>query len=441
MTETAITKSEKTTTALGEQMYSLMTELFPICRSITGDGVRQTLDIIKKDIPLSIHKVPSGTKVFDWEVPKEWNINEAYIRNSRGEKLVDFANSNLHVLNYSTPVDRSITLSDLKEHLYTLPEHPDWIPYRTSYYKEDWGFCMTHTQFQKLTDDVYDVHIDSSLEDGHLTYGEYYIAGELPDEVLISTRVCHPSMCNDNLSGICISTYLAKELRRKKLRYSYRFLFIPGTIGAITWLYVNEAKVKNIKHGLVVSLLGDAGGFTYKRSRQGNAEIDQIVEAVLKTKDTSYKILNFSPYGDDERQFCSPGFNLPVGSIMRTPFGEYPEYHTSADNLDLVTPVALDASMQMLHDVINMLETNKKYVNINPKCELHLGKRGLYNMVGGEWAGRDYQLSLLWVLNFSDGNHSLLDISKESGINFESISKAASKLFEHKLLIEIGHDS
>src|SRR5258706_9514770 len=434
--EMTITKSEKTANTIGEQMHSLMTELFPICRSITGDGVSQTLNIIKKDIPISIHKIPTKTKVFDWEVPKEWNISEAYIKNSRGEKIVDFANSNLHVLNYSIPVDQSVSLKVLKEHLYTLPEHPDWIPYRTSYYKEDWGFCIAHNQFQKLTDDVYDVHIDSSLKEGYLAYAEYCIPGELPDEVLISTRICHPSMCNDNLSGICVATYLADELRRKKLRYSYRFLFIPGTIGAITWLSVNESKVSHIKHGLVISLLGDAGGFTYKKTRQGNAQIDQIVEAVLKAKSNNYKIHNFSPYGDDERQFCSPGFNLPIGSLMRTSFGEYPEYHTSADNLELVTPGALEGSLQILRDIIDMLEADKKYVNLNPKCELQLGKRGLYNMVGGEWSGRDFQLALLWVLNFSDGKNSLLDISKESGIDFETISKSASKLFEHKLLIE-----
>ncbi|GHN02632.1 putative polysaccharide biosynthesis protein with aminopeptidase-like domain [Cytophagales bacterium WSM2-2] len=431
----AITKPVKKTFTLGGQMHSLMTELFPICRSITGDGIDRTLEIIKKNIPIIVHKVPTGTKVFDWEVPKEWNIKEAYVKNSRGEKIIDFTSSNLHVLNYSVPIDKSVTLEVLKEHLHTLPEHPDWIPYRTSYYKEDWGFCLAHNQFQNLTEDVYDVYIDSSLREGHLTYAEYYIPGELPDEVLVSTRICHPSMCNDNLSGICVATFLAKELAQKKLRYSYRFLFVPGTIGAITWLSVNEAKVKQIKHGLIVSLLGDSGKFTYKKSRQGDAEIDQIIEEALKMSG-NYNILKFSPYGDDERQFCSPGFNLPVGSLMKTPFGEYPEYHTSADNLEFVKPEALDSSLQMLRIIVNMIEANHKYVNINPKCELQLGKRGLYNMLGGEWAGRDFQLALLWVLNFSDGMHSLLDICKESGIDFRSISAATNKLLEHKLLVE-----
>jgi aminopeptidase-like protein len=432
--EMIITTTEKTMATIGEQMHSLMVELYPLCRSITGNGVERTLEIIKKDIPIAIHKVPTNTRAFDWEVPKEWNINEAYIKNSKGEKIVDFADSNLHVLNYSVPINQSVSLDALKEHLYTLPEHPDWVPYRTSYYKEDWGFCIAYNQFRKLTEDVYDVYIDSSLKEGHLTYGEYYIAGDIPDEVLISTRICHPSMCNDNLSGVCVATYLAKELRRKKLRYSYRFLFIPGTIGAITWLALNESKVTHIRHGLVISLLGDAGGFTYKKSRQGDAEIDQVTEAVLKAKTNNFKVLKFSPYGDDERQYCSPGFNLPVGSLMRTPFGEYPEYHTSADNLEFVTPTALESSLQMLRNIIHMLETNKKYVNLNPKCEIQLGKRGLYNAIGGEWNGRDLQLALLWVLNFSDGKHSLLEISKESGIDFESINEAANRLLEHKLL-------
>lgn len=429
-------RTANTTASLGEQMYQLIKELFPICRSITGNGVNQTLDIIKRDIPLIIHKIPTHTKVFDWEVPKEWNIKDAYIMNSRGEKIVDFANSNLHVLNYSIPVDKSVTLNVLKEHLHTIPEYPDWIPYRTSYYKEDWGFCMPHNQFQKLTDDVYDVYIDSSLKVGYLTYAEYCIPGERPDEVLISTHICHPSLCNDNLSGISVATFLAKELRRRKLRYSYRFLFIPGTIGAITWLSMNESKVKNIKHGLVASLLGVDGDFTYKRSRLGNAEIDQVVEEVLVHSGINHKIFNYSPYGYDERQFCSPGFNLPVGNLTRIPFAQYPEYHSSADNLELVKPEALEDSFLMYRQIINMLEANMKYVNINSKCEPNLGKRGLYNMLGGDNWGKNFQLALLWILNLADGNHSLLDISKRSEIDFESISQAARKLVEHKLLLE-----
>lgn len=255
-------------TSLGQEMHTMIAALFPICRSITGDGVRETLNIIKEEIPLKIYEVPSGTKVFDWEVPKEWNIKDAYIRNSAGEKIVDFKNSNLHVLNYSTPVHKHVTLEELKKHLFYLPEHPEWIPYRTSYYKEDWGFCISYNQFKTLADEVYEVVIDSTLKPGSLTYAECFIQGELSDEMLISAHVCHPSLANDNLSGISVATFLAKHLLKSKPRYSYRFVFIPGTIGAITWLSVNESSATKIKHGLVASLLGDSGNFTYKNQEE-----------------------------------------------------------------------------------------------------------------------------------------------------------------------------
>ena len=297
---------------VGEQMYALAVEMFPICRSITGNGVRQTLDIIKRHIPVDINEVPTGSKVFDWEVPKEWNIKNAYIRNSRGEEIISFSNSNLHVLNYSIPVHKRVSLEELKSHLFYLQDQPDWIPYRTSYYKEDWGFCISYSQFKTLTDDVYEVFIDATLEPGHLTYGEYYLPGELEDEVLISAHICHPSLANDNLSGISVSVFLAKQLQQMSRRYSYRFLFIPGTIGAITWLAVNEKTAPKIKHGLVLSLLGDAGDFTYKKSRRDTSEIDQIVSAVLKALDPKNRIIDFIPYGYVERQYCSPGFNLAV---------------------------------------------------------------------------------------------------------------------------------
>src|SRR6267154_5981010 len=290
----------KAIASTGGQMHQLITELYPICRSITGEGVGQTLNIIKRDIPLTIHKIPTNTKVFDWEVPKEWNIKDAYIMNSRGEKIVDFAKSNLHVLNYSIPVDRSVTLRVLKEHLYTLPDHPDWIPYRTTYYEEDWGFCMAHSEFQKLTDDVYDVFIDSSLKDGYLTYGEYFIPGERPDEVLISTHICHPSLCNDNLSGIALAAQLTDLLRRLPLRYSYRFLFIPATLGSITWLSLNQQHTKGIKHGLVLAGVGDSGKTTYKKSRRGDAEIDKAARYVLRMSGEDYDVFDFVPYGYDE---------------------------------------------------------------------------------------------------------------------------------------------
>lgn len=421
---------------LGKEMYQLISEIYPICRSITGNGVRQTLSHIRKHIPLKVREVPSGTNAFDWTVPKEWNITDAYIKNSKGEKIIDFNNSNLHVLNYSIPIKEKVSLSELKEHLFTLPEHPTWIPYRTSYYKEDWGFCLSHNQFSKLRDEEYEVFIDSSLEEGYLTYGEYYIEGKTSNEVLMSCHVCHPSLCNDNLSGIALLCFLAKHLSNVPLKYSYRFLFIPGTIGSIVWLALNESNVTKIKHGLVATNLGDSGQCTYKKSRQGNAEIDQAVLNILKNSGSDYEIIDFVPYGYDERQYCSPGFNLPIGCLMRTPYGRYPEYHTSADNLDFVQPQSLVDSFNVYISVVSVLESNNKYVNQNPKCEPQLGKRELYDKTGGRSDSKTKQLALLWVLNLSDGNHTLLDISDRSGLEFGLIKDAAEALAKCNLLKE-----
>ena len=299
-------------------MFNLMRELFPICRSITGNGVRQTLEILSRRIPMTMHEVPSGTRVLDWTVPKEWNIRDAWIKNLKGQRVVDFKKSNLHVVSYSVPVCRRIALADLKPHLFSLPDRPDWVPYRTSYYNEAWGFCVSQHHLETLTDSEYDVCVDSTLEDGFLTYGECYLPGETQDEVLLSCHVCHPSLCNDNLAGISLAVSLIEHLRsRSNLRYSYRFLFIPGTIGSITWLARNRARIHNIKHGLVISCVGHGAKFTYKRSRRGTAEIDKVVEYVLKQSATPFEVQPFFPWGYDERQYCSPGFDLPVGSLMR----------------------------------------------------------------------------------------------------------------------------
>lgn len=420
----------------GLEMYSLISELYPICRSITGDGVRKTLYILQQLIPLEIHEVPTGTKVFDWTVPKEWNVRDAYVKNSKGEKVVDFQESNLHLLNYSIPIHRTLPLSELKEHLFTLPDHPDWIPYRTSYYKENWGFCLSHNTLQKLEDGKYEVYIDTSLEDGHLTYGEYYVPGETDEEVLLSCHICHPSLCNDNLSGTALATFLAKILSSHPRRYSYRFLFIPGTIGSITWLSLNESKTERIKHGLVVSGAGDSGRMTYKKSRRGDAEIDRVVIHVLKHSGEDYAVEEFSPYGYDERQYCSPGFNLPVGRLGRTPFGQYPQYHTSADNLEFVQPASLIDSLIKFLEVLSILENNRIYINTNPKCEPQLGKRGLYGSLGGEQDKKVSEMAILWVLSLSDSSHSLLEIAERSGLNFEIIKQAAMALFRSGLLKE-----
>lgn len=425
---------EKDIATTGELIHQLMAELYPLFRSITGEGVRATLRGIKAHVPLEIHEVATGTKVFDWEVPREWNIRDAYILDPKGKKVVDVRDSNLHVLNYSIPVNQKISLEELKKHLHFLPEHPDWIPYRTSYFKEDWGFCLTYNQYMSLEEGTYEVVIDSTLEPGHLTYGEIFLPGKTDEEVLISTHVCHPSLCNDNLSGIGVSTFLIKELMKRKLRYSYRFLFIPATIGSITWLSVNKHRTHKIKHGLVATLLGDTGPFHYKKSRREDAEIDRIVEYVLKKRGPENKILEFFPYGYDERQYCSPGFNLPVGRLTRAVYAEFPEYHTSADNLDFVKPSCLEESLNVYAEIIGILEANKVYVNLNPYCEPQLGRRGLYSLTGGSIQGKDFQLALLWVLSLSDGHHTLLEIAMKAKLDFATVQLAAERLSESGLL-------
>ncbi|MDN3510717.1 MAG: DUF4910 domain-containing protein [Candidatus Jettenia sp.] len=428
-----------TLTKTGLDMFNLISELYPICRSITGNGVRDTLMILQKHIPLITYEVPTGTKVFDWTVPKEWNIQDAYVKNSKGEKIIDFRKNTLHVLNYSVPVRKSVSLDELKEHLFTVPEYPEWIPYRTSYYQENWGFCISYHQLINLGEDEYEVVIDSSLEDGYLTYGEYYIKGKRAEEILISCHTCHPSLCNDNLSGIVLAVFLAKHLTSMSLDYSYRFLFVPGTIGSITWLCLNEPYVSRIKHGLVAACLGDSGKFTYKRSRRGNAEIDRAVMNVLKNSGNAYETIDFIPYGYDERQYCSPEFNLPVGCLMRTPYGHYPQYHTSADNLEFVQPKSLADSLSLYLSIFNVLENNKAYSNRNPKCEPQLGRRGLYQMTGGQKDKKLKELAMLWVLNLSDGSNTLLDISDRSGLEFTLIHEAADMLLKHDLLQECPH--
>ena len=432
MTNGAIADSQ----SVGAELHNLITRLFPLCRSITGNGVRETLKVLTERIPVNIHEIPTGTQVFDWTVPKEWNVTEAYVKDSNGQRIVDFKRCNLHVLNYSAPVRKKVSLAELKDHLFTAPEYPDWIPYRTSYYSERWGFCLSHRQFETFREDEYEVVIDSSLEEGHLTFGECYLQGETQEEVLISTHVCHPSLANDNLSGIAVSSFLAQALLNQRRKFSYRFLFLPGAIGPITWLALNEDRVARVRHGLVVACVGDTGPMTYKKSRMGDAEIDKAVEHVLKHSGDGYEILDFSPYGYDERQYCSPGFNLPVGCLMRTPHGRYPQYHTSADDLDLVRPESLADSLARYLAVFDVLEKNRRYLNQNPKCEPQLGRRGLYGTTGGHGEGRASELAMLWVLNFSDGQHTLLDIAERSAMRFETIKNAADKLYTHGLLKE-----
>jgi aminopeptidase-like protein len=430
----SLLKESLATGNVGEEMHAFISQLYPICRSITGDGLRQTLRLIKQHIPLTVHEVPSGTPIFDWTVPKEWNIRDAYIKNANGERVVDFNQSNLHVVGYSAPVQARLSWEALKQHLFTLPDQPDLIPYRTSYYKETWGFCLSHKQFLSLGEGEYEVCIDSSLTDGSLSYGEYFIRGQRDDEVLLSCHACHPSLCNDNLSGVALVTWLAKYLASVPLSYSYRFLFIPVTIGSIAWLSRNEDRLSQIKHGLVAASVGDAGKCTYKKTRRGNAEVDQAVLHVLKQSGHDYEVREFIPYGYDERQYCSPAFDLPVGSLTRTPNGRYPEYHTSADNLDFVrSPYLADSFLKYL-SIIEVFEHNAKYRNTNPKCEPQLGRRGLYQAMGGRKDAGRREMALLWVLNLSDGRHSLLEIAERADMPFDLIHEVAQQLLEHHLL-------
>jgi aminopeptidase-like protein len=422
---------------VGAEIYDRIGRLYPICRSITGNGVRETLQLIGREIELAVTEVPTGTPVLDWVVPREWNIRDAYVKNHKGDRVVDFHASNLHVVNYSVPVHRRMSLDDLRPHLFSLPDHPDWIPYKTSYYRETWGFCVSHRTLESFGDGEYEVCVDSTLEDGHLTFGECILPGVSNDEVLFSCHVCHPSLCNDNLSGVSVATTLARVLATRKRRYTYRFLFAPGTIGAITWLALNEARVASVRHGLVLACVGDRGSVSYKRSRRATADIDRAVALVLRDSGEAHEIRGFSPYGYDERQYCSPGFDMPVGVLSRTPHGRFPEYHTSADNLELVDPIALADSLKKCLAIVDVLETNARYQNLFPRGEPQLGRRGLYSAMGGHSSARAREEALLWVLNLSDGAHDLLDIAERSGQPFASIRDAADSLRLHGLLSEL----
>ncbi|WP_372671321.1 DUF4910 domain-containing protein [Amycolatopsis kentuckyensis] len=416
----------------GAELHALVERLYPICRSITGDGVRQTLDIIGEHIPLDRHEVPTGTAVLDWTIPQEWNIRDAYVASPSGERVIDFQESNLHVVGYSVPVRRRMPLSELREHLHTLPDQPSWVPYRTSYYAPAWGFCLAQEKLDALPDGEYDVVIDSTLSDGSLTYGEHVVPGRVTDEVIVSCHVCHPSLANDNLAGIAVAISLAQQLVDPY--YTYRFLFMPGTIGSITWLARNASRIEKVRHGLVLACAGDPGSLTYKKSRRGDAEIDRVVQHVLRSRE--HRVVDFSPYGYDERQFCSPGFNLGVGSLTRTPYAGYPEYHTSADNPGFVSPAAMEDTLGALRDAFEVLDRNRRYVNLSPYGEPQLGKRGLYDSLGGRSDAKQAQMAMLWVLNLSDGEHSLLDIAERAGLPFGIVDVAARALHDAGLVKE-----
>ena len=423
-------------TTEGQAIYDLVAELFPLPRSITGDGVRATLAIVGREIPLTVHEVPSGTPVLDWTVPPEWNLRAAWIVGPDGNRVLDATDNNLHVVGYSEPLHRRMPLAELREHVHTLPDRPAWIPYRTSYYTRTWGFCMAAQALDALEDGEYEVCIDATFDDeGALSYGELVLPGATDAEILVSTHVCHPSLANDNGSGIAVATKLAQHLAdRPDRRHTFRFLFVPGTIGSITWLAQHDDETARIAHGLVLTGLGDRGPITYKRSRRGAAAVDRAAEHVLGATDDGARIVDFSPYGYDERQYCSPGYNLAVGRFGRSPHGEYPQYHTSADDLSFIDPVMLEDSLRKIVAIVDVLERDATFRNLKPKGEPQLGRRGLYRATGGDVDHRSTEMAFLWVLNLSDGSASLLDIARRSGLPFDAVHRAALLLERHDLL-------
>jgi aminopeptidase-like protein len=426
-------KDQATARGAADAAFELMTQMYPICRSITGNGVRKTLDLVERWIPLARTEVPSGTAVLDWEVPREWNIRDAYVADRRGRRLIDFKEHSLHVVNYSVPVRRTMSRQELEPHLYSLPDRPDWIPYRTSYYREHWGFCMRHRDRERLDEGPYEVVIDSELVPGSLTYAECVVPGTTDGEAIVYTHTCHPSLANDNLTGIAVAAMLARELRNQSPRLTWRFIFGPGTIGSLSWLSRNESLLPRLRAGLVTGLLGDTGPLTYKRSRRGATLTDRAVEYVLHSVGLASRVVDFEPYGYDERQFCSPGFDLPVGRLTRSPNGQYAEYHSSADDLAFVQPDKLAESIQVLARILSVLDANRRPLNLSPKGEPQLGKRGLYGAVGGNAPGA-LEHALLWVLSLADGAHDLVSIATRSGLGFELLETAATALEKASLV-------
>ena len=419
---------------LGAEMVEFMDALFPICRSITGDGLRHSLRKVGQVVPLDLTEVPSGTPAFDWVVPPEWNIRAGWLSDPNGRRIADFDRSNLEVVNYSVPVRKTLTLEELRPHLHSLPDHPSWVPYRTSYYSEDWGFCLADDVLRELPEGRYEAVIDSTLEPGSLTYGECILPGMSSEEILISSHICHPSLANDNLSGVVVATFLARALAGMEHRFTYRFLFAPGTIGAITWLARNEEVTERVRGGLVLACVGDDGELVYKRSRQGSSVIDRAAEHALHASGVPHQIIDFSPYGNDERQFCSPGFNLPVGAVLRSGWDRSDRHHTSADDMAGISADSMVGAMTLCLDVIGILEADACFVSRCPKGEPQLGRRGLYRNLGGRADREQLEAALLWVLNLADGCHSLLDIATRSGIAFESVLEAAVALERVELL-------
>ncbi len=423
-----------------EILKTYFNRLWPICRSITGNGLRSSFKILSEIIPFSLTEIPTGTKVFDWEIPKEWNINDAYLITPDGEKICQFKINNLHILNYSIPVQREIEFEELMEHLFFLPDMPDVIPYKTSYYKEAWGFCLSYNDFLTLPrSGVYKVFIDSSLERGSLTYGESFIKGNTEKELFFSSYLCHPSMANNELSGPLVQAFLYRKIREnlKTPRYSYRFLLAPETIGVIAYLDQMGSHLKNyMEAGYVITCAGDPGPFNYKRSKNEANCVNRIAEHVLKYSGESFSVRDFSVGGSDERQYCSPGFNLPVGSLMRTPYKEYPQYHTSADNLDVVTFEALKETVEMYYRIVCAFEANVKYRSTIQYCEPQLGKRGLYTELNSFGLTSEIERRL-HLLSWADGTYDLIDIAEKMNCSVLDFADTVKVLKDAGLIVEV----
>jgi aminopeptidase-like protein len=421
--------------SFGTTMYSWVKNLFLINRSLTGDGVRQTLQFLQDLIPeMKINEVASGTQAFDWIIPKEWNVAEAYIADLAGNRIIDFSNNNLHLMGYSTPINDIFTRGQLEAHLYSLEDQPGAIPYVTSYYEENWGFCLTHNQRQNLGNGPFRVIIDSTLTLGSMTYGEIFLPGQTNEEILLSTYICHPSMANNELSGPAVAVALARWLKSLPIRkYSYRIVFLPETIGSIYYISQHLDLLKSrVKAGWVLTCIGDDGNYSYVPSRQGNTLTDKISRKVLQSRGFDYREYSFLDRGSDERQYCFPGVDLPVGSLMRSKYGEYPEYHTSLDNLDLVSPTGLQGGFEVVRDAITVLETTK-YWKINTICEPQLGKRGLYPNTSSKKSGQSVH-NQMNVITYLDGLHDVEEISAICGIPIIEVEEIIARLFEAKLV-------
>lgn len=416
------------------ELRALMERLYPIARSITGDGVRETLAVLGEHIDIAVTEIPTGTPILDWTVPNEWNVRQAWIKGPDGSTVVDMADLNLHVMGYSAPVHAQMTLEELQPHLHSLPDRPSLVPFKASYFSEAWGFCLSHNQRESLAAGTYEVFIDASLEPGSLTYGEHVIEGETDREILVSAHCDHPALANENVSGMVAAAVIAQLLATDGTpHHTIRFVFAPATIGAIAWLAQNRGRIDRVAGGLTLTSLGDDAPLRFKKTEAGDTTIDRVAAEVLGESAAKHEILDFYPFGYDERQYNAPGFGLAVGSFMRAIHGQTSEYHTSGDNLELVDDGQLAEAIDVVTDVVLAMDQTRSYVNRAPFGEPQLGKRGIYAGVGGSRI-QDLQFAMLWVLNQSDGAHDLVSIATRSGLPLDSIEAAADLLLEHDLI-------